>query len=139
MINLPDRYLKKEENPQTIQDWKNKTNTGNYRNRNYLRTIKVKQNIPNFGRNIDTYVWKKCVYACHFLQFITHCPRLVRLWCQRFADFIAIFMTSSKHRVNLACSVRLVKLKNGKWHGSDGDKPVRNLILSILFVIVLID
>lgn len=84
-----------------------------------------------FERNVYT--------LANFLQFITHCPRLVRLWCQRFADFIAIFMTSSKHRVNLACAVRLVKLKNGKWHGSDGDKPVRNLILSILFVIVLID
>lgn len=139
MINLPDRYLKKEENPQTIQDWKNKTNTGNYRNRNYLRTIKSNKIFQTLG-GILIHMFGRNVYTlANFLQFITHCPRLVRLWCQRFADFIAIFMTSSKHRVNLACAVRLVKLKNGKWHGSDGDKPVRNLILSILFVIVLID
>lgn len=57
MINLPDRYLKKEEKtPNNPRFKKQNKYTSNYRNRNYLRTIKVKQNIPNFGRNIDTYV-----------------------------------------------------------------------------------
>lgn len=70
MINLSDRYLKKKGGGRKIPNnprfKKNKQIQAIRENRDYLRTIKVKQNIPKFGRNIDTYVWKKCVYACQF-------------------------------------------------------------------------
>lgn len=71
MINLSDRYLKKKRGggrkiPNNPRFKKNKQIQAIRENRDYLRTIKVKQNIPKFGRNIDTYVWKKCVYACQF-------------------------------------------------------------------------
>lgn len=80
MINLSDRYLKKtgKENPkQSKIKKKNKQIQAIRENRDYLRTIKVKQNIPKFGRNIDTYVWKKCVYACQFFAiYYTLSPSL---------------------------------------------------------------
>lgn len=70
MINLSDRYLKKKKKGRKIPNnprfKKNKQIQAIRENRDYLRTIKVKQNIPKFGRNIDTYVWEKCVYACQF-------------------------------------------------------------------------
>lgn len=82
MINLSDRYLKKKKKGRKIPNnprfkKKPKQIQAIRENRDYLRTIKVKQNIPKFGRNIDTYVWKKCVYACQFFAiYYTLSPSL---------------------------------------------------------------
>lgn len=66
MINLPDRYLKKEEKTPNNPRFKKQNKYKQLQKPQLPSNNKVKQNIPNFGRNIDTYVWKKCVYACQF-------------------------------------------------------------------------
>lgn len=56
MINLPDRYLKKEEKTPNNPRFKKQNKYKQLQKPQLPSNNKVKQNIPNFGRNIDTYV-----------------------------------------------------------------------------------